>query len=68
MLDLDQTLIYCEDNVGDQFTERPGVSEFLVKMKTFFEIVIFTAAKKDYADRIINKLDNNGLISHRLYR
>lgn len=30
--------------------------------------VIFTAAKKEYADYILDRLDQAGNISHRLYR
>ena len=37
-------------------------------MHPYFEIVIFTAAVKDYADWILDRLDSNKLISHRLYR
>ena len=37
-------------------------------MSKFYEIVIFTAGTKDYADPIIDDLDPNGVISHRLYR
>jgi CTD small phosphatase-like protein 2 len=37
-------------------------------MSKWFEVVIFTAAVKDYADWIINRLDSNNNISHRLYR
>ena len=38
-------------------------------MKKIFEIVIFTAATKDYADSILDVIDpNNKYIDHRLYR
>ena len=38
-------------------------------MKKIFEIVIFTAATKDYADSILNVIDpKNKFINHRLYR
>ena len=38
-------------------------------MAQFYEIVIFTAAVKEYADWVIDQLDPTGeLISHRLYR
>jgi len=34
-----------------------------------FEVVIFTAASKEYADTVLNALDPyNTLIQHRLYR
>ena len=37
-------------------------------MAKFYEIVIFTAAVKDYADTILDTIDPNHYISHRLYR
>ena len=43
--------------------------EFLEKMSKKFELVIFTAARQDYADVIIDKIDPEGkFIAHRLYR
>ena len=43
--------------------------EFLQAMNEFYEIVIFTAAMKDYADNILDILDKDkNLIKHRLYR
>ena len=37
-------------------------------MSKIYEIVVFTAGLKDYADWILNDLDKQGFISHRLYR
>ena len=37
-------------------------------MKEFYEIVIFTAATQDYADWILDVIDQKKCISHRLYR
>jgi hypothetical protein len=43
--------------------------EFLDRMSSLgFEIATFTSAAKDYADRIVNDIDMNGVIQHRLYR
>ena len=47
---------------------RPGVNRFLSGLKDFYEIVIFTASVQDYADWIINQIDVEGLVEHRLYR
>jgi TFIIF-interacting CTD phosphatase-like protein len=37
-------------------------------MAKFYEIVIFTAALQDYADQVIDQIDVNKNIKHRLYR
>lgn len=37
-------------------------------MSQEYELVIFTAAVKEYADSILDSIDKKGLISHRLYR
>ena len=48
--------------------KRPYVDEFLDKMSTLFELVIFTASISDYANPLLNKLDPNRRISYRLFR
>ena len=49
--------------------KRPYLDEFLTEMQKHFEILIFTAGTKDYADQVIDKIDaKKQLISHRLYR
>eukprot|EP00826_Nyctotherus_ovalis_P022577 TRINITY_DN17478_c0_g1_i1.p1 TRINITY_DN17478_c0_g1~~TRINITY_DN17478_c0_g1_i1.p1 ORF type:complete len:143 (+),score=33.10 TRINITY_DN17478_c0_g1_i1:153-581(+) len=47
---------------------RPYVREFLRKAARLFEVVIFTASQKNYADFIIDKLDTEKCVAHRLYR
>jgi len=47
---------------------RPYAEEFLQKVAELYELVIFTASQKYYADYVINKLDSKNLVSHRLYR
>eukprot|EP00826_Nyctotherus_ovalis_P065819 TRINITY_DN968_c0_g2_i11.p6 TRINITY_DN968_c0_g2~~TRINITY_DN968_c0_g2_i11.p6 ORF type:complete len:110 (-),score=37.82 TRINITY_DN968_c0_g2_i11:238-567(-) len=37
-------------------------------MGRHYEVVIFTAALQDYADWVLDELDANKVISHRLYR
>ncbi len=66
---MDETLIYFnpEKNTNDIHI-RPGLDHFLTKMAEIYEIVIFTAAQKDYANWAINIFDKNNLISHRLFR
>ncbi|XP_061342764.1 uncharacterized protein LOC133288938 [Gastrolobium bilobum] len=48
--------------------KRPGVDEFLQSLAAKFEVVVFTAAIKEYASLVLDRLDRNRFISHRLYR
>ncbi|CAJ2658773.1 unnamed protein product [Trifolium pratense] len=48
--------------------KRPGIDELLESLASRFEIVIFTAALKEYASLVLDRLDRNRFISHRLYR
>ena len=41
---------------------RPNVELFLRKLALYFDIAVFTSSVKDYANAIINKLDNNNKI------
>lgn len=71
VLDLDETLIHyeCDDTDGDYYLIRPGAIQFLREMALYYEIVIFTAAMPEYADKILDNLDENGfMIKYRLYR
>ncbi|OMJ74168.1 hypothetical protein SteCoe_26991 [Stentor coeruleus] len=48
---------------------RPGLMEFLYKVLNFFELVIYTASTKEYAEQVINKLDpQRKILKYRLYR
>ena len=70
VLDLDETLVhFFYTPSGGTFLIRPYCLEFLEEMSKIFEIIIFTAALKEYADSILDLLDpNNKLINYRLYR
>ena len=41
---------------------------FLEEMQKHYELIVFTAGLKDYADWILNDLDKQGHIKFRLYR
>ena len=69
VLDLDETLVhYISDNDSAYIQVRPGAEEFIKDLSDYYEIVIFTAALKAYADLVIEGIDPNGVISGRLYR
>jgi len=70
VLDIDETLSHMVKlPFGNYFLVRPGVMDLLKELYTYYEIDIFTAALKHYADNIVNKLDkDNKYISYRLYR
>ncbi|KAL1288994.1 hypothetical protein HN51_057447 [Arachis hypogaea] len=49
--------------------KRPGLEEFLSALAAKFEVVIFTAALREYAELVLDRLDkDNRYVSHRLYR
>lgn len=48
--------------------KRPGVDEFLLKVGQWFEVVVFTASVLKYGDPLLDKLDVNRSVHHRLFR
>ena len=48
--------------------ERPGVHEFLKQVASDFEVAVWTAGTRDYAEPILDWLDRDGVITTRLYR
>ena len=70
VLDIDETLSHMINlPFGNYFLVRPGVIDLLKELYSYYEIDIFTAALKHYADNILNKLDRDNIyISYRLYR
>ena len=70
VLDMDETLVhYFFTHVNGMFLVRPYCFEFLNELNKYYEIVTFTAGKKEYADSILNQLDiNDNIIKYRLYR
>jgi CTD small phosphatase-like protein 2 len=77
VLDLDETLIHYHDE--GYYLIRPGVLAFLEETAKYYEIILFTAAckyllllyfhiVKDYADVIVDQIDPDRHIKHRLYR
>ena len=75
VLDLDETLIAFKINPNQQnngiLKFRPYLDYFLEKMKKIYEIVVFTSATQEYADPIINSIEQNQkgkYFNARLYR
>lgn len=48
--------------------KRPYLSEFLTEMSRYYEIVIFTASVRQYAEPLIDIIDSNRVISRRFFR
>ncbi|XP_036409794.1 CTD small phosphatase-like protein 3 [Megalops cyprinoides] len=48
---------------------RPHVKEFLQRMSKSFEMFVYTSAKKEYAEKILDMLDpQKNMFRHRLYQ
>lgn len=48
--------------------KRPYVDEFLDAVAKHYEVVIFTASLSKYANPLLDMLDKNQVVSHRLFR
>jgi len=55
---MDETLIHSNPYRPSRFAIRPNCRNFLDEMSKLFEVVVFTAGTKDYADDVLNKLDS----------
>jgi len=67
VLDLDETLIHS-NQVDDKVLVRPGAKEFIKELTSCYEVVVFTAGIKEYADWALSFVDPEGLIAYKLYR
>jgi TFIIF-interacting CTD phosphatase-like protein len=67
VLDMDETLVHY-DITTKTFATRPFAKNFIRNMSKHWELVVFTAGLKDYADTILNELDPTGYITRRFYR
>ena len=58
-----------DENISVGIFIRNGVKNFLTEVSKYFDVGIFTASVKEYADAVINFLDpEKKLIKYRLYR
>ena len=72
VLDLDETLICFklgpEKNKG-LLKLRPGLFDFLLNLKPFYELIIFTSATSEYADPLLEAIEKGQKIfDYKLYR
>jgi len=56
VLDLDETLIHYFE-AENYFVMRPYCEDFIQKLSEKYEIIVFTAATKDYAETVVQKID-----------
>ncbi len=68
VLDLDETIISYKNDKRIYVT-RPGLNKFLTEISKIYEIILFTSAKQEYADSILDSIDKNKtFFDKRLYR
>ena len=69
VIDLDETLIHNLNlPFGYYFLIRPGVFELFEAIHKIYEIVIFTASSKRYANSIIKKIDYKNNVDYILHK
>ena len=56
VLDLDETLFHTK-NSGTEIHYRPKLKNFLVYLNKYFYLVVYTAALKSYADKILEGIE-----------
>lgn len=68
VLDLDETLVFYDEN-SELLKFRPGLMAFLETLSKHYELVLFTASTKEYADKILKEIDpKKAFFDYRLYR
>ena len=66
VLDLDETLFHTDNS---KIYWRPDVLKFLIFLEKYFYLIVYTAALKTYADKILNKLQlSKDFFKLKLYR
>jgi len=70
VIDLDETLVHYAEIPGklNELRVRPYIEHFLHEVAKYYEVVVFTAAMQEYADWVLDNIDKDHLITHRLYR
>ena len=70
VLDLEKTLVSStwDRKYGWRHAKRPGVDKFLRDMAQYYEIVLYSPSFDGVALPVVDSLDKEGCIRHRLYR
>ena len=70
VLDLEQTLVGStwDRKYGWRHAKRPGVDKFLRDLAQYYEIVLYSPSHEGLAAPVVDALDKEGCIMHRLYR
>ena len=70
VLDMDETLIHTQFNASGTHTvlHRPGLADFLATMDKVYYLVVFTAGSARYAEAVMNAIDPNKHVKHRMSR
>ena len=73
VMSLDETLIHFKtNNISNNkgvMQLRPGLFQFFQKVKTFYEIIIFSSGNKKYSDAMLDAIDaKKNMFDYRLYQ
>ena len=66
--DIFLTINFRDNDHNVYVLKRPYVHEFLKEMNKFFNIIIFTASVREYANPLLNTLDTEKVIQQRFFR
>jgi len=65
VLDLDETLFHTS---GNNLYIRPGAVDFIKSLYPYFYLIVFTAATKNYADEMLDKIGISNYFLKKFYR
>ena len=73
VISLDETLIHFKsNNISNNkgvMQLRPGLFQFFQKVKSFYEIIIFSSGNKKYSDAMLDTIDvKRNMFDYRLYQ
>ena len=55
-----------DDSEAIEFSIRPGLSSFLNELSEYYELVLYTAATRDYADYFLRRIDPKNLFGENI--